>query len=116
MTGLILYALLTTAAYYLGSRARVTSWLWSRYPPGFGRFMDCAACSGTWFGFGFGVALAWGVGVSPLGIPSDEWYTPFLIGMGSMVWTPILAGLMQLGFQWNGSAFEEEHGTDTTPK
>jgi hypothetical protein len=51
VTGLVLYPLLTCTLWYLGTRAVITSWLWSRYPPRLARFMDCSACAGFWYGF-----------------------------------------------------------------
>lgn len=51
MLVLLLYPLLTAALFYLGSRAKITGWLWRRYPPAIASFMDCAACVGFWHGF-----------------------------------------------------------------
>ena len=108
MENIVLYALLTTAAFYLGSRAVITAWLWSRYPPKLARFFDCAACSGWWYGLVIGMALSWGIGISPLGIPATEWYSPIVIAFGSLVWTPILAAVMQMGLERLGSAVDDE--------
>ncbi|KKK80955.1 hypothetical protein LCGC14_2818340, partial [marine sediment metagenome] len=33
MKTLALYVFLTSASYFLGSRATITEFLWSRYPP-----------------------------------------------------------------------------------
>jgi hypothetical protein len=108
MESILIYAMLTSAAFYLGSRAAITRWLWGSYPPWLARFMDCSACFGTWAGLGFGMLLSWGPGLSLPSIPAAEWYSPFLIGLCSMVWTPIVAGLMQRGFEQLGSALPEE--------
>lgn len=83
---LILYALLTTALYYLGARALLTEQLWSLYPPRFDSFMKCPACSGAWYGGA--VALAFRLDV--LGLPGHAWYTPFAVGFCASVWTPIV--------------------------
>lgn len=88
---LIVYALVSTALYFLGSWALVTSWLWSRYPERVRRFMDCAACSGFWFGVAC-AAIGGAVGYrgpfeGPLAGPG--WMV--LSGLVTMVTTPILA-------------------------
>lgn len=103
---LLVYALLTSAAFYLGSRAVITQSLWSRYPPWLARWADCAACSGTAYGFAVGSA-ALAVDAAPPGSLS-EWWSPFVIALCSMVWTPIVAGFMQRGFEQLGSAIAEE--------
>lgn len=105
MTGLIILALLTTSAFYLGSRAVVTEFLWSRYPARFARFMDCAACAGFWYGLIAGAALG-----PTMELPSTLKlvYGPVLIGLCSVVWTPIVAGLMQRGFEQLGSVVPPE--------
>lgn len=86
----VLYALLTTATYYLGAHAQVTSWLWSRYPPGVDRFMYCAACAGTWYGAGWGAVGAWREWPF-LGLPGRDALTVICVAAASMVWTPVLA-------------------------
>lgn len=103
---LVLYVLLSTACFYLGSRARITSWLWSRYPTRFARFMDCPACTGFWWGVIWASAIQHNV----IGIPFWPMVTePILIGLCMIVLVPIAAGLMQMGFERTGSAvsFEE---------
>lgn len=86
----LLYALLTTAAYSLLTQARITEWLWSRYPDGFAEFMNCPSCSGFWYGIGCG-ALGWWMDWPFLVAEPDHWLTPVLVGLCSYVWTPILA-------------------------
>lgn len=86
----ILYILLTSATYYLTAHARITSWLWRRYPPAVERFAQCAACSGAWYGFFWGVIGAWQQW-SFLGLPGRAPLTILMIGFGSVVWTPIVA-------------------------
>jgi hypothetical protein len=110
MEALLLYAMLTTAAYYLGSRAVITEGLWGRYPPRLARFMDCAACSGFWYGALAAMILGWCAGIAPLGLPASAAYTPILVGLCSMVWTPITAGILNLGFNWNGTTLPEDPG------
>lgn len=115
MYTLLLYALLTTALYYLGSRAEITRWIWSRYPAPFASFMDCPACTGFWWGF----ALASGVGrdlkLSYMGLDPDRIWTWFAVGLCSIVLTPIVAGLMQHGLDQNGHAAPEEFPEKLTP-
>jgi hypothetical protein len=104
MEPFLIYALLTSAAFYLGSRAVITRKLWSRYPINLAKFMDCAACSGAWYGF-----LASAILRLPLpGILANEWASVPVIGLCSIVWTPIVAGLMQAGFERLGSALPED--------
>jgi len=104
MLGVLIYASLTTAAFYLGSRAVVTRWLWQRYPRKFAQFMDCAACTGFWYG----AIAAWILGDRiAFGIPGS-FFNSVLVGLCSIVWTPILGGAMQRGFDSLGSAVEPE--------
>lgn len=86
---------LTTALYYLLARAILTEWLWSKYPPRMDRFFSCAACSGFWYGLFFALVLIPGA--------SDKWLEPggpVCIGLASMVWTPILAGLQEFSINY----------------
>lgn len=113
MNALLIYALLTPALFYLGSRAVITSWLWSRYPPKLARFMDCAACSGFWYGVAVSLALRLPVypGDVPTGsenYPGSFVLTPFVVGLCAIVWTPIVAGIMQAGFERLGSVVEDD--------
>ena len=106
MEAILIYALLTSSAFYLGSRATITRPIWSRYPKWLASFMDCASCSGAWFGFGVGL-------LAPMTeLPSSPFGTSILgavfTGLCSIVWTPIVAGYMQLGFEHLGSAVDED--------
>ena len=104
MQTLILYALLTSSLFYLGSRALITRWLWSRYSPVVSLLMDCSACSGTWYGAIVGFVGGYLLELPFLGLPGDTWYTPLIVALCSMAWTPITAGLMQHGFDTLGHA------------
>jgi len=85
-----LYPLLTAALFYLGSRATITSWLWNRYPSRLANFMDCSACTGFWYGLLLETGLG---GWRPfLGVGD---YSVIFVGLCSIVWTPIVAALMQ---------------------
>jgi hypothetical protein len=108
METLLLFSLLTSAMFYLGSRATITRGLWSKYPPKLARFMDCAACSGAWYGAIVGLfahLLHFGaVGI----LNGPEWYSPIVVMLCSIVWTPIVSGYMQRGFEMLGSAVGED--------
>jgi hypothetical protein len=95
---LLLYALCSAALFYLGSRAMVTSWLWSRYPSKLAQFMDCAACTGFWLGLGLGYVGGYHLGLDLLGLEGDRAATVALAGLCSLTVTPIAAGVMQWGF------------------
>lgn len=106
METLILYALLTSSAFYLGSRAVITQAIWSRYPHWLARFMDCAACAGFWYGLAFSLLLGSEI-PSPFGTGI---LGPILTGLGAIVWTPIVSGYMQTGLEHLGSAVEDSDG------
>jgi hypothetical protein len=107
MSALILYSLLSAALFYLGSRAIVTRWLWSRYPPRFASFMDCAACTGAWLGAILATVLGRHVPIDVFELSALAWYTPIVVGLCMIVLTPIVAGLMQRGLDSLGSAIVE---------
>lgn len=117
MTLLVILPLLTSALFYLGSRAQITSWLWGRYPLGLARFMDCAACTGFWWGLILSLTLARHERLDLLAFAPFDPVTPLVTGLCSMVWTPIVAGLMQRGFDWLGHAVvdspqEDDHNAN----
>jgi len=94
MTVAILYVTLSAAAYYLVSRAKVTEPLWRRYPKPVEYWTLCAACSGFWYGAAAAVLLGRPLDLAFLGLAGGAWYTPLVVGLASMVWTPILARAM----------------------
>lgn len=112
---IILYMLVTPALYYLGSRAVITHWLWSRYPSRLALFMDCSACSGTWYGAIVGLVGGYCLNQPFLGLDGDAWPTIIAIALCSMTWTPIIAALMQWGFETLGSAAPLDDVTQTAP-
>lgn len=119
MASIVLYPLLTTAAYYLFARAMITRWLWSRYPAWLDYYTTCAACSGFLYGVVVAVAFGWSLNVPLLGLPGKFWLTPLVSGLGSMVWTPVLANLhvtslIQLGVSDPRST--DEAVADVTPE
>ncbi len=93
MTALVVYPLICVTAYYLGAWAVITSWLWSRYPPRISQLANCAACSGFWYGLGAALVGGLALDLPFLGLPGDAWYTPPLVGLCSIAWTPPLAWL-----------------------
>jgi len=104
METLFIYSLLTSAAFYLGSRAKITAFVWSRYPRKLASFMDCAACTGFWYGLVFGALLS---AYLPIGsIPGGVYV--IVVALCSIVTTPIVAGLMQAGFERLGSAISDD--------
>ncbi len=108
METLLLYALCTASLFYLGSRAVITSWLWGRYPHKLAMFLDCSACSGTWYGALVGYVGGFHLGLSFLGMPGDRPETVAAVGLCSMAFTPIVAGYVQRGFDTLGSTVEPE--------
>jgi hypothetical protein len=107
MQSLILFALLSTAFFYLGSRATITSFLWSRYPKRFAKFMDCPACSGFWYG----AALALAAIALDVPLPLElraSWWAPIVVGWMSIVWTPIGSAMLQNALETVGSVIPEE--------
>lgn len=101
---MLAYALLTTALFYLGSRATITSWFWNKYPPGLARFMDCAACAGFWYGVVLAVALPY---VAPTLAVFDGPAAPVLTGLCALVWTPAGAAVLQVSLERVGNALPE---------
>lgn len=106
MSVLVLYPLLTAAIFYLGSRAVITSWIWSRYPRWLAMLADCAACSGFWAGLG----VAWALRFPFLGLDGHHWFTPVVVGLCSMIWTPLVAALHQHAMITLGSAIPDPEG------
>lgn len=103
---IILYALVTPALFYLGSRAVISRPLWSRYPAPLARFADCSACTGFWYGALAGAFGGYYLDLPFLGLEGASPITVLLVGLCSMTWTPIIASRVQLGFEALGSAVE----------
>lgn len=97
MTAALLYVTISTALYYLASRAKLTHALWSRYPKWLEYWVLCAACLGFWLGVVLG-ALGRVLELDFLSLAGDAWYTPVVVGLCTMVWTPILARHMVEGW------------------
>jgi len=110
MNDFIIFHLIIAALYYLGSRAVITSWLWSRYPSSVAHFMDCSACSGFWYGLAVALVIGRGLQLSYLGLDPFAWSTPLLVGACSIAMNPIAAGLMQRGLDQLGVITEETDG------
>jgi len=86
----VIYPLLTTALFYLGSQAAITRAIWSKYPKWLDRFMSCAACLGFWLGLAVAM-LGWWRDWPFLRLPGRDWLTVLIVGFGAMIWTPLLA-------------------------
>lgn len=88
---LIIYPLLTSSLFYLGGMAKITSPIWSKYPKRLENFMTCSACSGFWYGvlvsYIFGNFFNWNF----VQLSGQAWYTPIIVGLCAIVWTPIVA-------------------------
>lgn len=104
MSGLVLYALLSAAMFYLGSRALITKPIWSRYPASIASFMDCAACTGFWWGTAWALTIGrhFEIDVGPL--PAMHQGTPLLVGLCTCALAPLAAAFMQWGLDYLGSA------------
>lgn len=104
----LMFVALSTAFYYLGSRAVITQWLWSRYPSKLATFMDCPACSGFWYGVILAIVFGWfsigGYDQAPLGLDPHAFTTPIIVGLSSLFWTPIGAAIIHKAIEVNGSA------------
>ena len=111
MLTFIIYALISTAFYYLGSRAEITRAVWSRYPSPIARFMDCPACSGTWYGLLLALTLGRYQALGFLGLDPLAWFTPIVVAACTMVTTPLLAALMTHAMLVNGTAVDLSDGT-----
>jgi hypothetical protein len=108
----ILIALVATALFYLGSRAELTRALWSRYPARFASFMDCSACTGFWYGTVLAATVGCFGNMAYLGLDlNNPWSWP-IVGLASIVTTPIVAGLMQRGIDSLGVAAPVDVNTE----
>lgn len=92
MTALVIYPLVCCALFYLGAQAKITYWLWERYPPRLDAFMSCPACTGFWYGLGC-AALGWWQNWSFLSLDGRHWLTPLIVAVCSIVWTPIVVAV-----------------------
>ena len=90
----ILYALVSTALYYIIGRAGITRPIWSRYPKWLDKLVSCAACSGFWIGLGVGAAGAW-AGRPYFDIPGRSPLAVLVAGLVAMVTTPVLYWLLE---------------------
>lgn len=97
---LVYTILLTTTLFFLGSRARITQSIWSRYPRWLERFMDCAMCTGAWYGIAVAIVLL-KLGYHYPGL--DDRHAPFVIFLASAAWTPIVSAIVQWSMEWLGA-------------
>lgn len=102
MVTLFFYSLLSASMFYLGSRAKVTEMIWSRYPAKLTNFMDCAACTGFWWGMFWSATLGPSFDLAVAGLAATSLITPLVVGLCMIVLAPIAAGLMQHGLDYLG--------------
>lgn len=108
MQNLVIYALLCTALFYLGARAMITRFLWSRYTPRLAQWADCPACSGTWYGLALSMSVGWYYELDIGPFAAQSWITPLIVAACMMVLVPMVAALMEIGFQTVGSTVGAE--------
>ena len=102
----MLFSLISAALFYLGNRALITRWLWSRYPSWLTHLTDCAACTGFWWGMLLSLTCGRRWQISYLGLDPSSYLTPVLTGLCSLTLTPMVAGFMQLGIDRLGTIVE----------
>jgi hypothetical protein len=89
VTTLLLFSLITTFLWYLGSAANITLPIREMLPAKVNSFLLCPACSGFWYGLGLGIyahtrhLLPW---------PSE--LVIFGLAAASGTWTALGAGLL----------------------
>jgi hypothetical protein len=108
-----LYGLIASALYYLGSRAKITEFLWSRYPPAFDKFMMCAACTGFWLGLGLAFLIGWWHEIPFLLLPGRFWLTPIIVAITSVVLTPLFAAAHLRALEYTSAMPLEEPDAQT---
>jgi hypothetical protein len=108
----LLILILPVSFYYLGSRAMITHWLWSRYPKPLAKFMDCAACSGFWYGFGCAVIFGHWYEVSIFDLEPEKALTWILTGLVTLTTTPIGAAIHTRAFAAIGEIEEIEESDE----
>lgn len=106
MLSIIFLVTVPVATFFLGSRATITGFLWSRYPRWLGRLRDCAACSGFWDTLLLALFLRFGLGV-PLPILPDSDWCPLLLALVGVVTTPLIAAAHARSLNDLGSAYAE---------
>lgn len=112
MTAVVVYPLICAALFYLGSRAVITSWLWSRYPQPLAKFLDCAACAGTWYGAGVAAFGGLVLDLDFLTLDGQAPTTWVIVGLCAMIWTPIVASWQSNALNTLGSAVDEPTTTE----
>lgn len=111
MTALLLYSLLSAAMFYLGSRAMITQSVWTHYPPAFARFMDCAACTGFWWGVIGAFTIGRANRLDFFGLDPWAYWTPALVGLCTLVTTPLFAHAMQDALEGLGTIVTTDEDT-----
>jgi hypothetical protein len=91
MEVLALYVILCTGASFLLARAKITEWLWSKYPAWLDYYLSCTACSGFALGVGCAAIGGWCFDFDFLSFPAHSWMAVLASGCAAMVLVPILA-------------------------
>ena len=114
MTAFLLYPLLCGTFFYLGSRAVITSWLWSRYPRWLAGFMDCSACAGTWLALLIAIVGGKVYHLDFLGLDGEDPKTWPVVAFAGTCWTPLISALHQKALMTLGTALEPEPEEETS--
>ena len=101
-----LVLVLPVAFFYLGSRATITRFVWSRYPRGLATLMDCPACSGFWYGAIVAYVLRVAMGVELVTF-APGWHNTLwcaiVSGWITMLTTPIGMAILQRSLEIAGT-------------
>jgi len=100
--------LLCSAVYYLLVQAKITEFLWSKYPVWLTHFLGCASCAGFWYGVVVSIIFGWGLHIPFLSLDGSSYYTPVIAGLCTMVTTPIIANLQIVGLLQTGVTNQSE--------
>jgi len=97
ITTIVVYPLLCAALYYLGAWATITAPIHTRFPGWLRSFVECAACSGFWYGGLAAILIGRLLGLPFIGLDGVHWATPVIVGVCSIFWTPILGARLLWG-------------------
>lgn len=98
---LLFVFLIPVATFFLGSRAMITQFLWSRYPKWFASLRECAACSGFWDTLLVALFLRFALD-APL--PLSSAWCPLLLALCGIVTTPLIAAAQDRALRELGGA------------
>ncbi len=90
--------LIPVATFFLGSRAMITQFLWSRYPRWLDSLRECAACSGFWDTLILALFLRYVIGAPLPILPNSNW-CPLLLALCGVVTVPLIASMHDRALQ-----------------